>query len=184
MIKQNASATASLGIASGAQAATTASADAEATILTALSVAVDANANTLNFGTIADGGITANQTITVATTGVRGTCPTGLICGGTTTAPKFNVSGLAARAVNVAIVNTSETLSYDVPTNGPAPVGTITAMTANNFVTDALNGVTANQVLLNAGGSASFNLGGSLIVQPNMAPGLYKGTVTVSVAYN
>jgi spore coat protein U-like protein len=174
-------ATAALGIASGAQAATTDSADVTAEILTALSVDVDATADTLDFGTIADGGITANQAIVVDTTGARGPCPASLICGGTTAAPLFHVSGLSGKSVQIAFVNTSETLSYDTVTNGgPAPVGFASAMTVNAFTTDAA----ANQVLLDAGGLADFSVGGTLNVQPNMAPGVYNGTLTVSVAYN
>lgn len=176
---------ASLGVASAASAATTDSADVSATILTALSVDVDATADTLNFGTIADGGITANQTLVVGTDGALVSCPTGLICGGTTAAPTFNVSGLGGLAVNVSFVNTSETLSYDTVANGgAAPTGFNSTMTVNNFQTNALNGATTNQLLLASGGTGSFNVGGSLIVQPNMAPGIYAGTVTVSVAYN
>jgi len=176
---------AALGIASGAQAATTDSANATAEILTALSVDVDTTADTLDFGTIADGGITANQSITVDTTGARGACPTNLICGGTTAAPTFHVSGLGGRTVQVSFVNTSETLSYDTVVNGgPAPVGFASAMTVNSLVTDASYNSVTNQVLLDAGGLADFAVGGTLIVQPNMAPGVYNGTLTVSVAYN
>ena len=176
---------AALAAASAASAATTDSADVSATILTSLSVDVDPTADTLAFGTIADGGITANQTISIATDGSRGTCPTNLICGGTTAAPLFNVTGLGGLAVDVSFVNTSETLSYDTVTNGgAAPAGFNSTMTVNNFQTDAVNGGFTNQVLLNAGGNGSFSVGGDLIVQPNMAPGVYAGTLSVSVAYN
>jgi spore coat protein U-like protein len=176
---------ASLGVASAATAATTDSADVTATILTALSVDVDATADTLNFGTIADGGIAANQTIVVGTDGVRGACPANLICGGTTAAPLFHVTGLAANVVDVSLVNSAETLSYDTVANGgAAPVGFNSTMTVNNFQTDAVNGAVTNQLLLDGAGDASFSVGGSLVVQPNMAAGIYTGTLTVSVAYN
>jgi spore coat protein U-like protein len=172
---------ASLGIASNAQAATTDSANVTAEILTALSVTVDATADTLDFGTIADGGITANQTITVDTTGTRGTCPTGLICGGTTAAPLFHVAGLAGKAVDLSFVNTTESLNYDTTINGgPAPAGFNSVMSVGTFVTDAAS----NQVTLDSSGAANFSVGGTLTVQPNMAPGVYTGTLTVSVAYN
>lgn len=175
----------SVGLGSTAHAATTDSADVTATILTALSVDVDATADTLNFGTIADGGISGNQTIVVGTDGVRGACPANLICGGTTAAPLFHVTGLSGRVVNVALVNASETLSYDTVANGgPAPAGFNSTMTVNNFQTNAMNGATANQLVLSAGGNASFSVGGSLIVQPNMAAGVYRGTLSVAVAYN
>ena len=174
-------AVASFGIASGAQAATTDSANVTATILTALSVDVDATADTLNFGTIADGGIAADASLTVDTTGAAGACPTNLICGGSTAAPLFHVSGLAGKAVQISFVNTTETLSYDTTINGgPAPASFASAMTAGTFTTDA----TSNAVLLDAGGLADFSVGGTLTVHPNMAPGVYTGTLSVSVAYN
>jgi hypothetical protein len=174
-------AVASFGIASGAQAATTDSANVTAEILTALSVDVDATADTLDFGTIADGGISADQTIAVDTTGTRGVCPANLICGGTTAAPLFHVSGLSGKSVQISFANTTETLSYDTTINGgPAPVGFTSAMSVGSFVTDA----SSNAVLLDASGLADFNVGGTLTVHPNMAPGVYTGTLTVSVAYN
>jgi hypothetical protein len=171
---------ASFGIASGAQAATTDSANVTATILTALSVDVDATADTLDFGTIADGGIAADQSISVSAAGVRGACPAQLICGGSTAAPLFHVTGLDTKVVQISFVNSTETLSYDTTINGgPAPSGFASAMTAGTFVTDAAS----NQVTL-SGGAADFSVGGTLTVHPNMAPGVYTGTLTVSVAYN
>lgn len=173
-------AVASFGIASGAQAATTDSANATATILTALSVDVDATANTLDFGTLADGGLTADATLAVGANGAAGTCPTNVVCGGTTAAPLFHVTGLAGKLVGISIVNPTETLSYDTTINGgAAPSGFNSAMTVGSFVTNA----TGNQVTL-TGGAADFSVGGTLTMHPNMAPGVYTGTLTVSVAYN
>lgn len=178
-------ATASFGIASGAQAATTDSADVSATILTALSVNVDATANTLDFGTIADGGISADQTIAVDTTGKRGACPTNLICGGTTAAPLFHVTGLGNKTVMVSFVKSTESLNYDTVANGgSAPTGFASVMSVGNFVTDAAYNAVTNQVLLDNTGASSFSVGGTLTVHPNMAPGVYTGTLSVSVAYN
>ena len=174
-------AVASFGIASGAQAATTDSANVTATILTALSVDVDATADTLDFGPLADGGLPAAPPLAVDTTGTRGTCPASLICGGTTAAPLFHVLGLSGKLVQISFVNTTETLSYDTTINGgPAPSGFASAMSAGSFTTDA----TSNAVLLDSGGLANFSVGGTLTVHPNMAPGVYTGTLTVSVAYN
>lgn len=173
-------AAASFGLASAAQAATTDSANATATILTALSVDVDATADTLDFGTIADGGITADQTIAVSAAGVRGACPANLICGGTVAAPLFHVTGLAGHAVQVTFANATETLSYDTVTNGgAAPAGFNSAMTVGSLVTNK----SLNQLALTTG-TEDFSVGGTLTVHPNMAPGVYTGTVTVSVAYN
>jgi hypothetical protein len=171
---------ASFGIASAAQAGTTDSANATAQILTALAVKVDTTSNTLNFGTIADGGLTADATLAVGADGVAGTCPTNVVCGGTTAAPLFHVSGLAAKVVNISFVNPTETLSYDTTINGgAAPTGFNSAMSVGSFVTSA----TGNQVTL-AGGAADFSVGGTLTMHPNMAPGVYTGTLWVAVAYN
>jgi len=175
---------ASFGIASAAQAATSDSATATATILTALSVTVDTTADTLDFGTLADGGISGTQAIVVDTTGTVTsgcTAPSKVICGGTTKAPLFHVSGLKNKLVGISFANATETLSYDTTANGgAAPTGFTSAMTAGTFVTDA----TSNQVTLDASGAASFSVGGTLNMATNMAPGIYTGTVTVKVAYN
>jgi hypothetical protein len=169
-------AVASFGIASGAQAATTDSATATAKILSTLAVAVDATENSLDFGSIADGGISTPQTLDVSAGGVRGTCPTGLTCSGTTKAPKFHVSGTNTKVVNISFVNASETLNYV----GTAPTGfASSAMSVSNFVTDA----TGNKVTLASTG-ADFHVGGTLTVPVDTAPGVYQGTLTVSVAYN
>lgn len=178
-------AVASFTIASAASAATSDSAEVTAEILTALSVQVDAAADTLNFGTIADGGIIANQNITVAPTGIRGACPTDLICGGSTAAPLFNVEGLGGSLVLVAFDNATETLSYDAVASGaPAPAGFATTMGVGTFITDVAFNAVTNQLQLDGVGDGSFSVGGTLTVQPNMAPGIYTGTLTVSVVYN
>jgi hypothetical protein len=169
-------AVASFGIASGAQAATTDSANATAKILSSLAVAVDSTADTLDFGSIADSGISGPLTIAVGANGVRGTCPTGLTCSGTTKAPLFHVTGMNTKVVNVSIVNPTETLTYV----GTAPTGfASTTMSVSNFVTDATGG----QVTLGATG-ANFSVGGTLTVSADSAPGVYSGTLSVAVAYN
>ena len=48
------------------------------------------------------------------------------------------------------------------------------------FPTDLLG----NQVALDAGGDATFAVGGTLTVDPGQVPGIYTGSVTVEVAYN
>jgi len=167
---------AGLGLASAAQAATTDSADVQATVLTALAVKVQAANNVLDFGTIADGGITANANMTVTPAGALVSCPTNLVCGGTTKAPGFDVTGLGGKLVGISFVNSTETLTLV----GTPPTGFAGTMNAGSFTTDA----TSNQVTLSAGGAASFNVGGTLTVQPSQAPGVYQGSVSVSVAYN
>jgi hypothetical protein len=176
-----AAAVASLGIASGAQAATTAQANATAEILSTLAVSVDGSIKTLDFGTIADGGIATDQTISVTAAGTRGACPVGLTCAGTTASPLFHVIGAKDKAVNISFANANETLAYV----GTAPTGfTNNTMTVGNFVTDAANNSVTNQLLLSSAGAADFRVGGTLTVHPDQAPGVYRGTLTVSVAYN
>ena len=175
-------AVASFGIASGAQAATTAQADVTAKILSTLAVSVDPSQNTLDFGTIGDSGpITGDVTLAVSAAGVKGTCPTGLTCGGTATVPLFHVTGANNKAVNINFANASETLAYQgTPPNGFAAK----TMTVGSFVTNATNGSTNNQLVLDSTGGGTFQVGGTLTVHQDQAPGTYKGTVNVSVAYN
>jgi len=173
---------ASLGLASGAQAATTDSANTTATILTALSVDVDTVKDTLDFGTFADSGLTSDANFTVNWDGSTGSCPTNLICAGPYAAPEFHITGLTGYNVQVDLVNATESLNYD-SSNPPAPAGTTTAMSVGSFVTTDTTGVATNQFALPAG-TADFYLGGTLTVHPAMAAGLYTGTVTVSVKYN
>jgi hypothetical protein len=169
---------ATFGFASAASAATTDSADVQAEILTALSVTVDPADDTLDFGTIADGGITANANLTVtAATGNLVACPANLICGGTTDAPTFNIEGLATLLVDVSFTNATETLSHPAPALFPTMV---TTLTAGTFTTDLVG----NQATLDAAGDAAFHVGGTLTVAPNQAPGVYTGSVTVEVEYN
>lgn len=160
---------ASLGFASTASAQTSASATARAEILTALSVAVDGTANTLNFGTIAVGNIASAANLTVTPAGARsGPCPTNVLCTGPVAAPTFHIAGVAAQAVNVSFTNATETLTT---TGGQT-------MTVGSFVSSA------NQVTLNSSGAGSFSVGGTLAVNPGQAAGVYTGSLTVSVAYN
>lgn len=168
---------ATIGFASAASAATTDSADVQAEILTALSVSVVTADDTLDFGTIADGGITGNVNLTVGTDGALVACPTNIVCGGTTDAPTFDIKGLANKLVDVSFTNATETLSHPNPALYPAMV---TTLSAGTFTTS----LTGNQATLSAAGLAQFTVGGTLTVAPNQAPGVYTGSVTVEVEYN
>lgn len=165
---------ASFGIASAASAATTDSADVTAEILTALSVDVDPADDTLDFGTIADGGIAGLTNVTVSSAGARTFCGVNLVCGGTTDAPTFNITGLGNDVVDISVVNATETLNFV----GVVPVGMNGTLTASAFT------LSAAQVTLTAGGTSSFTLGGTLAVDVLQAPGVYAGSVSVQVAYN
>ncbi len=161
-------AVASLGMASGAQAATSATANAKATILTALSVAVDSTANTLDFGTIAPTATAAN--VVVGPNGsLTGGCPAGLLCSGTTAAPAFNITGAPSATVYVTFANASETLTSGANT-----------MSVSGFTTN----LPSDTATLDGAGAGTFSVGGSLAVGANQAAGSYTGTLTVQVAYN
>lgn len=158
---------ASLGIASGAQAATQDSANVSATILSALSVAVDPNDNTLDFATIAPGASAA--TVVVAPDGSR-TCAASLVCSGTTNAPTFNITGANNATVYIRFANATETLTD----------ATADTMSAGTFKTN----LAADTATLDGTGKASFTVGGTLNVAASQPAGNYTGTLTVNVAYN
>ena len=170
---------ASFGFASAASAATSDEAEVTATILTALSVDVLATDDTLDFGTIADGGITAAADLVVGFNGTRGTCPTDLICGGTTNAPTFRITGLSGLPVDISIRNATESLN--LPTGTVVPVGFAGAMTVKDFT---LSDADAQITLDGTAANDSFTVGGTLTVNPNQYPGVYTGSLTVDVAYN
>jgi hypothetical protein len=155
---------ASLGLASAASAATD-SAQVEAEILTALTVTVDANADTLDFGAIAESG--TGGTVTVSPTNAQ-TCSAGLVCDGNTAVPNFDIQGVAGSVVNISVVNASETLT------GPGAA----TMAVNAFT------LSTNQVTLDGTGAGDFDVGGTLTVAAAQAPGTYNGTLTVEVIYN
>jgi hypothetical protein len=158
---------ASLGVASGAQAATQDNAQVSATILSALSVAVRAADNTLDFATIAPGATAG--TVVVAPDGSR-TCAVSLICSGTTNAPTFDITGASGATVYVRFNNPTVTLT-DAASD---------TMTADTFTTS----LAAGTATLSAGGTASFTVGGTLNVAASQAAGSYTGQVGVNVAYN
>jgi len=159
-------AVASLGFASAASAAT-ASADAEATILTALSVVADTNADLLDFGSIAESG--TGGTVTVSPANAQ-TCSVGLSCDGTTAVPEFDVTGVAGEVVNISFVNATETLTHTVDNTQTMSMGAFTSSTG--------------QLTLNGSGLGSFTVGGTLTVGAGQAAGTYTGLVSVEVVYN
>lgn len=164
----------SAGFASMASAATTETADVTAEILSTLAIAVDASDDTLDFGQIADQGLTAASTVAVSAAGAR-TCGANLACSGSVNAPSFNITGLTGALVAVSFSNAVEPLNY----TGTLPTGMSGSMNVGTFTTS----LTGNQVTL-AAGNNPFTVGGTLTVSPLQAPGVYSGTVSVEVAYN
>jgi len=155
---------ASLGDASAASAATD-QATVNAQILEALTVTVNAGANALNFGAIAESG--AGGTVTVAVNNTQ-TCSAGLVCDGLTAVPTFDVQGVANKIVNVSFVNATEQLAG--PGGATMQVGSFTS--------------SASQLTLNGLGQNNFQVGGTLAVAAGQTPGVYTGNVTVAVVYN
>lgn len=157
---------------SAAHAAAEATATAQAEILTAPSVTVDSVDDTLDFGTLADGGISTSTDVILGSNGTIGTCPTNIVCGGTTDSPTFNISGLASSVIDITFKNATETLSHTGASTD--------ALTLKDFTTSAAG----NQVTLNSSGAGSFTIGGTLVMTSGLDAGVYDGTVTVQVAYN
>jgi len=166
---------ATVGFASSASAATFDDAQVQAEILSTLRIVAVTGDSVLDFGQIApNAGMTGTSTVTIAAATGAATCGATLTCSGTTNAPSFTVTGLSGSTVAVSIP--ASTLL-----TGPAvvPAGMVGTMTVGTFTTN----LAANPVVLTTG-SATFNLGGTLTVAANQVPGVYTGSVTVSVAYN
>ena len=166
---------ASFGIASSASAATTDSATATAEILSTLSVQVVSTDNTLDFGSIADNGVTTTATVVVNAATEARTCAATLVCSGTANAPTFNITGLTGGRAAVSFASATVPLTL----TGTVPTGMSGAMNVSSLTTN----LTGNQVTL-AAGLNPFRVGGTLTVNALQAPGVYTGAVLVDVAYN
>ena len=119
----------------------------------------------LNFGTIVMNGVTANRTVTLnANTTI--TCATELVCDANGTVPTYNVRGTNGQVVNI--------------------VKTATTLNGSNGGTLTLTPVGAASVTLTSSGSPgdNFDIGGSIVIAPTTADGVYTGTVDVKVDYN
>lgn len=143
-----------------ANAAATANATASAEILSTLTVT---KTKDLDFGQIA-----ANGAGTLAINGAgTPTCSAALVCTGTRQVADFTVTGTAGSAVLASVTTPSISLSD----------GAGHSMTVNAFDVYYPSGTTL------AGGSTTFNVGGTLNVAAAQVAGLYSGTFTVSVEY-
>ncbi len=162
---------ATFGFASAAQAAT-ANADATAEILSTLQITAVTTDRTLDFGDIADNGLTGPSTVVVDPAGVR-TCGANLTCSGTTEAPTFNVTGLVGSQVAISFPAATAPLTYA----GTVPTGMTGTMTVGTFTSS-----TSSLTLV--AGNNPFTIGGTLTVNQLQAPGVYTGTVAVEVQYN
>ncbi|HEY6817024.1 MAG TPA: DUF4402 domain-containing protein [Croceibacterium sp.] len=164
---------ATFGFASQASAAT-GSAQVRAEILSTLQVAAVTGDTTLDFGQIADSGLTASSTVTVAPTGAL-TCGTNLTCSGTANAPTFDITGLAGSSVAISFPSSTATLNYA----GVIPTGMTGQMTVSALTTSS-----TGMTLAAGAGVNTFTIGGTLTVNQLQAPGVYTGAVSVQVLYN
>ena len=153
---------ATLGVASNASAAT-ANANATANILQPLTVTLDATNNRLDFGTIALN-TTAGGNVTLTPANVR-TCAAALTCVGTTMTPNFDITGAASTPVTV-------TLPTGLTLTGP---GTAMPLSLTS---------SATTFSLSAGGTGTFDVGGTLTVGTSQAAGVYTTTMTITVLYS
>ncbi|MDQ3279075.1 MAG: DUF4402 domain-containing protein [Bacteroidota bacterium] len=161
-----------LFIANQSQAQSTASADAFATVVTPIAISKAAD---LNFGNIAvqstaSGTGAAGGTVVLATGGSRTatggvTLPAGT---GTVSAASFTVTGEGSRTFAITLP-ASTTLTR--------LTGTETIL-VNNFNSDP---ATTSAL---SGGTKTVNVGATLNVLIDQAPGTYKGSFNVTVNYN
>lgn len=155
-------------------ASTPASAAASGTVIAPITVG---KITDLSFGKFAPG---AGGTVTISTSGLRtsgGIVPSSF--GSTLTAAKFNVAGDADATYTIthsgstALTNTTGT---GAETMALAKFSDLTGA-------DSVAG-TATAGKLSAGGVQSIYVGGTLTVAANQVPGVYTGTVDVTVEYN
>ena len=155
---------ASFGISSAASAAT-ATADAEADIIAALTVEVDDDnaRDVLDFGTIAESG--AGGSVTLAPGGASPSpCSAGLVCAGPYNTPRFIITGVSGSPVSITLTDSSIDL---LGPGDPMPVAL--PLSAANMTLD---------------GTDSFEVGGTLTVNPGQATGSNGAQLEVNVVYN
>ncbi|NTW82916.1 MAG: DUF4402 domain-containing protein [Chlorobiaceae bacterium] len=146
------------------QAASTASAVASATIVEPISIT---DVGDLAFGTISPG--SNNGTVTVTPSNrVSSSGDLSLVSSNRSSA-KLEIKGQSNMAFTV-IMPTSATIS--IAGNPDA-----TPMTIDSFTSNISSGTIQND------GSSSLNVGGTLHVPSNQAPGTYTGTFSVTVSY-
>jgi len=138
--------------------AQSATADATATILEEVTVTAG---DDLAFGTIVVGA--TGDDVTIASDGTF-TCGTNLTCTGTNSAASFDVAGTATEVVTVSVD------------------GTVSLTSGLNSMSASLSSSDAT-LTLDAGGDASFTVGGVLTVGDNQPSGDYSGQFDVTVDY-
>lgn len=172
---------ASLGMSTVAQAQDNASADAFAEILTALQLELDLNSK-LDFGAmvVTGGGVV---TLNAATGNI--TCPTAIVCSGTTETAKFSI--LAGTGLKDVTIN-FDTPSVTLLRGGGNAANPADVLVLNKFnsdaalITDPLGDY--YEVTLDTAGTSAFQVGGDLTFDGSELAGVYTGTFDVSVEYS
>ena len=153
---------AAASFATSASAAATATATATAEVLETLTLTATGD---LNFGQIAantGGTVTVNANSTVSSTGT-------LISTGTRAPATFDVTGSA----NTSVAVTLPSAAVNLTRSGGTETMSLAGFNSNP------NGA----FQLDAGGTGSFSVGGTLTVANGQVPGSYSGTFPVSVEY-
>lgn len=133
--------------------------NASANVLTPLSIAENA---AMSFGDVS--GDADSATTVVLTTGGTTSSADGAYAGGTPAAGDFTVSGAVSAAYTL-------TLPASITLTGTGADMTVTALNSNETGT------------LGAGGTETFQVGGTLNIGAGQTAGSYTGTYAVTVAY-
>ena len=117
----------------------------------------------LDFGTLTYSSFTGSRTVTISPAGVLG-CAADIVCSGATTAAGFNVRGTNRMTVLITVSGGSLSNGIDsIPFTPNAPPS-ITLTSSGMPGTD-------------------LYIGGSIDVNPDLAGGVYSGTMTVTADY-
>ncbi|HYC03525.1 MAG TPA: DUF4402 domain-containing protein [Azospirillaceae bacterium] len=164
-ILKSAAATLVLAAVAGSANAATSNFTASATVVAPIAVTTGTN---LSFG-----GIIASAsagTVVIDAAGARSTTGGATASGGTVSAASFNVTGAPSTAYNITL-----------PASANISSGGDNMSVAFAAATHLTGGSTART--LTAGGTDTFNLGGTVSVGANQAAGSYSGTFTMTVNY-
>ena len=116
----------------------------------------------LDYGTLVRSALGGPTIVNISSADVV-TCAPGLLCSGVTKAAHFTASGTPNQLVKVTLVSSSLSNGVDTVLFTPAFAPTVT-----------LSGL----------GSVSFAVGGGLAIDNVITPGVYNGTMDVTVDYN
>lgn len=131
----------------------------------------------LSFGKFAPG---VGGSVTISNSGVRSS--SGIIpstIGSTLTAARFTVSGDPAATYSI-----SQTVSPALTNTTGVGAETMALATSSDLIGANVTSGNVSTGLLSGGGTQTIFVGGTLTVGANQVPGVYAGTVDVTVEYN